>query len=174
MSPIVPGVGVIVSGRGVQSRTDPGHPAALGPLRRPRVTPAPAIALGPNDLVWPIACPGGDVILQAMLQAFLNVTVFGMSEQQAVEAPRMTSLAFPDSFYPHAHPAGKVVVESRVPEDVMNGLGALGHDVHVWPPFEFEAGSVGMIRYRGTSASEVRPSLRAGADPRRAAYALGR
>ena len=89
MSPIVPGLGVMVSGRGVQSRTDPNHPAALGPRRRPRVTPSPAIVLGPSDLVWPIACPGGDVILQAMLQAFLNVSVFGMTEQQAVEAPRV-------------------------------------------------------------------------------------
>lgn len=173
MSPIVPGLGVMVSARGVQSRTDPGHPAALGPLRRPRVTPAPAIVLGPDDMVWPIACPGGDVILQAMLQTFLNVSVFGMTEQQAVEAPRATSLAFPDSFYPHAHPTGKLVVESRVHRDVTEGLAALGHDVHEWPPFEFEAGSVGMIR-RHRSSPQGQVSLRAGADPRRAAYALGR
>lgn len=174
MGPIVPGLGVMVSGRGVQSRTEPGHPAALGPGRRPRVTPSPAIVLGPDDQVWPIACPGGDVILQAMLQALLNVSVFEMTEQQAVEAPRAVSLAFPDSFYPHAHPAGKVVLESRIPEPVMEGLAALGHEVHEWPPFEFEAGSVGMIRGRPSSTARGRTGLRAGADPRRAAYAVGR
>lgn len=174
MGPVVPGLGIVVSGRGVQSRTDPSHPAAMGPLRRPRITPSPAIALDPEGMVWPITCPGGDVIVQAMIQAFLNVSVFGMTEQQAVEAPRAVSLAFPDSFYPHKHSISMAVVEDRVPEEVMKGLAALGHDVHAWPPYEFEAGSVGMIRQSSRSDGGLRPVLRAGADPRRAAYALGR
>ena len=174
MGPVVPGLGVVVSGRGVQSRTDPRHPAALGPRRRPRVTPSPAIALDADGLVWPITCPGGDVIVQAMLQAFLNVTVFAMTEQQAVEAPRAVSLAFPDSFHPHRHPPGLAVVESRVPEAVLAELAARGHDVAQWPPFEFEAGSVGMVRQHPPARPGERPTLRAGADPRRAAYALGR
>ena len=174
MAPIVPGLGVMVSGRGVQSRTDPSHPAALGPRRRPRVTPSPAIVLDEEGRVWPISCPGGDVILQAMLQSFLNVAVFGMTEQQAVEAPRAVSLGFPNSFHPHQHPEGMVTVESRVPDAVMEGLAALGHDVRRWPPYEFEAGSVGMIRQRPPSEPGGRATLRAGADPRRAAYALGR
>jgi gamma-glutamyltranspeptidase/glutathione hydrolase len=174
MAPVVPGLGIAVSGRGVQSRTDPDHPAALGPGRRPRVTPSPAIALDPDGLVWPMACPGGDVIVQAILQVFLNVSVFGMTEQQAVEAPRAVSFAFPDSFHPHTHHAAMAVVESRVGGDVMEGLAALGHDVRRWPPYEFEAGSVGMIRQSRPTAADTRPVLRAGADPRRAAYALGR
>jgi gamma-glutamyltranspeptidase / glutathione hydrolase len=174
MTPVVPGLGIAVSGRGIQSRVDDDHPAALGPHRRPRVTPSPGIVVDASGLVWPIACPGGDVIVQAMLQALLNVEVFGMTEQQAVEAPRAVSLAFPDSFHPHKHPAGMVVVESRVSEEVMEALAALGHDVHMWPPYEFEAGSVGMIRRSAPSAADGRQTLRAGADPRRAAYALGR
>lgn len=181
--PIVPGVGVMVSTRGLQSRTDPRHPAALGPGRRPRITPSPVIVVEDDpgadggadaDLVWPIACPGGDTIVQSILQAFLNVTVFGLSEQQAVEAPRAISLAYPNSFYPHRHPVGMLVVEDRLPEATMEELAALGHDVRRWPPFEFEAGSVGMIRQRPDPDGGGRPTLWAGADPRRAAYALGR
>lgn len=174
MAPVVPGLGVVVSGRGVQSRTATGHPAVLGPGRRPRVTPAPAIALDDDGRVWPITCPGGDVIVQAMAQAFLNVTVFAMTEQQAVEAPRGVSLAFPDSFHPHTHHRGRVVVEERVPGAVLRELLARGHDVRRWPPYEFEAGSVGMIRQHPPAGAGARPTLRAGADPRRAAYALGR
>jgi gamma-glutamyltranspeptidase/glutathione hydrolase len=174
MGPVVPGLGIVVSGRGVQSRTDPAHPAALGPLKRPRVTPSPAIAIDPDGMAWSIACPGGDVIVQAMLQALLNVVVFGMTEQQAVEAPRATSLAFPNSFYPHSHPKGMVVVETRVPGEVLDGLEAIGHDVREWPPYEFEAGSVGMVRQHLPSQAGRTPTLHAGADPRRAAYALGR
>jgi gamma-glutamyltranspeptidase / glutathione hydrolase len=174
MSPVVPGLGVIVSGRGVQSRTTPGHPACLGPGRRPRVTPSPAIVLYGRDLVWPITCPGGDVILQAMLQSLLNVVVFGMTEQQAVEAPRAISMAFPDSFHPHGHREAMAAVESRVPEATLEELEALGHDVRRWPPYEFEAGSVCMIRQRAPTGDGERNTLYAGADPRRAAYALGR
>lgn len=174
MSPIVPGLGVLVSGRGVQSRTDPRHPAVLGPRRRPRVTPSPAIVLDGRGGCWPIACPGGDVILQATLQVFLNVTVFGMTEQQAVEAPRAVSFAFPDSFHPHAHPLGAVAIEGRVPRRVMEDLAELGHDVRLWPDYEFEAGSVGMIRSGDPVPRGRRNVLRAAADPRRAAYAVGR
>lgn len=174
MSPVVPGLGVIVSGRGVQSRTVADHPACIGPRRRPRVTPSPAIVLDADGRVWPVTCPGGDMILQAMLQSLLNVAVFGMTEQQAVEAPRAISMAFPNSFYPHGHSEGMVAVEGRVPDATLEGLAALGHDVRTWPPYEFEAGSVGMIRTGPPSGPGRRPTLRAGADPRRAAYALGR
>ncbi|MDE3085930.1 MAG: gamma-glutamyltransferase [Acidobacteriota bacterium] len=174
MSPVVPGLGVIVSGRGVQSRTAAGHPACLGPGRRPLVTPAPAIALDEEGLVWPITCPGGDTIVQSMLQSLLNVAVFEMTEQQAVEAPRAISMAFPNSFHPHGHHEAMVVVENRVPGATLEALAALGHDVRQWPPYEFEAGSVGMIRQHPPSRGGGRPTLRAGADPRRAAYALGR
>ena len=148
MSPIVPDLGVLVSGRGVQSRTDPDHPACLGPGRRPRVTPSPVIVIDDDGMVWPITCPGGDMIVQATLQSLLNVAVFGMTEQQAVEAPRAISLAFPNSFHPHGHHEGMVAVENRVSEATLEGLTSLGHDVREWPPFEFEAGSVGMIRQR--------------------------
>lgn len=174
MSPIVPDLGVLVSGRGVQSRTDRDHPACLGPGRRPRVTPSPVIVVDDDGMVWPITCPGGDMIVQATLQALLNVAVFGMTEQQAVEAPSTISMAFPNSFHPHGHHEGMVAVENRVPEATLEGLTSLGHDVREWPPFEFEAGSVGMIRQRSAPEAGRRSTLRAGADPRRAAYALGR
>ena len=39
-NPIVPGLGIMVSPRGVQSRLDAAHPAPLGPGRRPRLTPS--------------------------------------------------------------------------------------------------------------------------------------
>src|SRR5207248_11567675 len=66
--PVVPGLGIIVSPRGVQSRLDPAHPSVLAPGKRPRVTPSPALVLtacpGADAMVWPLSCPGGDVIVQ--------------------------------------------------------------------------------------------------------------
>ncbi len=51
-----------------------------------------------------------------MLQVLLNITVFGMNPQQAVEAPRFASYSFPDSFEPHSYSPGLLYVENRVPQ----------------------------------------------------------
>lgn len=44
-SPIIPGLGIAPSMRGVQSRPDPRHPGGVAPGKRPRLTPNPAIAV---------------------------------------------------------------------------------------------------------------------------------
>jgi gamma-glutamyltranspeptidase/glutathione hydrolase len=43
-TPIVPGVGILCSGRGTQSWADPTHPSSVAPGKRPRLTPSPAMA----------------------------------------------------------------------------------------------------------------------------------
>ncbi len=177
-SPIIPELGLMISPRGVQSRLDPAHPACLAPGKRPRMTPAPAIALrdrqpnGSDRQVMALGCPGGDVILQAMLQAFLNVTVFEMTAQQAVEAPRFAAFAWPDSFYPHGEVPARVSLEGRFPQSVSDGLRGRGHDVVSWPDYEFDAGGVSLA-YDAAVPNSGRV-LVAGADPRRSGYALGR
>jgi gamma-glutamyltranspeptidase/glutathione hydrolase len=177
-SPIIPELGLMISPRGVQSRLDASHPACLAPGKRPRLTPSPAIALrdfvpGASDReVMAFGCPGGDVILQAMLQGFLNVTVFGMTPQQAVEAPRFAAFAWPDSFYPHGEVPARVSLEARLSKSVGNELRERGHDVVVWPDFEFDAGGVAIAMDAAVPGSHR--FLAAGADPRRTGYALGR
>jgi gamma-glutamyltranspeptidase/glutathione hydrolase len=111
------------------------------------------------------------VILQAMLQAFLNHVVFGRTLQQAVEEPRVAGFSFPGSFYPHVEVPGRLSVEARIPPEVREDLAARGHDVELWDPWDFDMGSVGMARsYVGAGRA---PRLEAAADPRRTAYAFG-
>ena len=86
--------------------------------------------------------PGGDVILQAKLQGFLNVTVFGMTAQQAVEAPRFAAFAWPDSFYPHLEVPARTSLEGRFGDEVRAGLRRRGHDVVNWQDYEFDAGGL--------------------------------
>jgi gamma-glutamyltranspeptidase / glutathione hydrolase len=177
-APLVPGLGIMVSPRGVQSRLDPDHPARVAPGRRPRLTPAPALATrrveGAADLLlWPFGCPGGDVILQGMLQAFFNVVHFEMTPQQAVEAPRVGCFSYPDSFFPNVEVAGRVSVEEEIGEPVRDELRARGHDVVDWPALEFDAGGVSLVLDLAPPR-EGRRVLAAGADPRRSCYALGR
>src|SRR5437879_11927614 len=114
-SPVVAGVGGVVSPRGSQGWLDDEHPSVVAPGKRPRLTPAPAMAFREGRLFMPFGTPGGDVQQQAMLQVFLNVTVFGMELQRAVEAPRIASRSFPDSFWPHAMAPGKVEIARRIP-----------------------------------------------------------
>ncbi|MBI4608638.1 MAG: gamma-glutamyltransferase [Candidatus Rokubacteria bacterium] len=166
-SPVIPGVGCVISPRGSQSWLDPYHPSAVAPGRRPRLTPAPAMAFKDGKLLMPFGTPGGDVQLQAMLQVFLNVVAFGMRPQQAVEAPRVASRSFPDSFWPHPSFPGCLQVEGRIPSEVTNVLADLGHTIQTWPDWEWRAGAVCTI--------VVGPdgTLMAGADPRRGSHAIG-
>ena len=123
-TPVIPGTGLAVSSRGSQGWLDPAHASAVAPGKRPRLTPSPALILGPGGEVTALGTPGGDVQLQAMLQVFLNMTVFGMSPQQAVEAPRFATQSFPDSFWPHRYFPGRMTLEGRIPDETAEALRA--------------------------------------------------
>lgn len=166
-SPMVPGLGIVPSFRGSQSRPDPRHPSGVAPGKRPRLTPNPAMLVERGGGVMPFGTPGGDVQVQAMLQVLLNVMHFGMEMQDAIEAPRAASYNFPSSFAPFEYFPGRVAIEGRVPEQTRVELARLGHCVHDWPDWTWLAGSVEAIR------TDPRTGLiAAGADPRRPAYAI--
>jgi gamma-glutamyltranspeptidase/glutathione hydrolase len=167
-SPIIPGTGIIVSGRGSQSWAQAGHPCAVGPGRRPRLTPNPSLAIKPGEYVMPFGTPGGDVQCQAMLQTFLNVEIFGMDLQQAVEAPRFASFGFPSSFEPHSVQPGRLMIEDLVEQPVGEVLAGYGHEVQWWRDRNWRAGAMCAVRH------DLRTGIRwGGADPRRPAYATG-
>jgi gamma-glutamyltranspeptidase/glutathione hydrolase len=166
-SPVIPGVGCVISPRGSQSWLDPGHPGAVAPGRRPRLTPNPAMVFKDGRLFMPFGTPGGDVQIQAMLQVFFNVALFGMPPQEAVEAPRVATRSFPDSFWPHAAFPGLVAVEGRIPTSVSDELAGLGHGVHPWPEWTWRAGAVCAVVVGEDGTKH------AGADPRRASHAIG-
>ena len=167
-SPAVSGVGCVVSPRGSQGWLDPNHASVVAPGKRPRLTPAPAMALSGGKLMMPFGTPGGDVQQQAMLQVFLNTTIFGMPLQEAIEAPRLASRSFPDSFWPHTYSPGKLEAERRIPKETRDALVAMGHEVAEWPDWEWRAGSVCAVKVgpEGTRWG--------GADPRRGALSIAR
>ncbi len=167
-APVVPELGIIPSPRGSQNWGDPAHPSGVAPGKRPRLTPNPAIAIERGRMKMPFGTPGGDVQTQAMLQVFLNIHLFGMETQEAVEAPRVASYSFPSSFEPHAYYPGRLNLESRIDRPTAEALGRLGHTIEWWPDWTWEAGAVCAI-----VGDEVTGVLKAGADPRRPSYAVG-
>jgi gamma-glutamyltranspeptidase / glutathione hydrolase len=167
-SPVVPGTGLIPSNRGSQSRPDPRHPAGVAPGKRPRLTPNPALAIKAGERFMPFGTPGGDVQSQAMLQVLLNRFVFGQDLQLAIESPRFASYSYPSSFAPYDYYPGRLAIEARIPEPVIAELARRGHEIQRWPEWMWTAGAVCAIE-----ADRKRGVIEAGADPRRAAYALG-
>jgi gamma-glutamyltranspeptidase / glutathione hydrolase len=167
-SPVIPGLGFCPSSRGSQSWAAPGHPSCVAPGKRPRLTPNPAMALTRGRWVMPFGGPGGDLQPQAMLQVFLNHTVFGMSVQEAVEAPRFVTHSFPGSFEPHPYHPGRLDLERGIGERAGGTLEASGHRVE-WLA-DLSIGTAGVC---AIAADRERGVLCGGADPRRAARAMG-
>jgi gamma-glutamyltranspeptidase / glutathione hydrolase len=166
-APLVPDLGIIISTRGAQLWPTAGHPSAIAPGKRPRLTPNPAMLIKNGQAVMPFGCPGGDAQVQAMVQVASNVLDFEMNVQAAIEAPRVVSAGFPSSFYPHAYEPGVVRVEGRVAPEVRAQLTALGHAVETLPDVAPSVAAVCAIRRRDTGV------LEGGADPRRSSYAAG-
>jgi gamma-glutamyltranspeptidase/glutathione hydrolase len=163
----IPGLGFAISGRGGQSWLDPGHPSCLAPWKRPRLTPNPALALKDGRVALAFGCPGGDSQVQGMLQVFLNVVEFGLEPQAAIEAPRVVTRSFQNSFWPHVYQAGWVDAETRIPVAVREALASRGHQVHANHPW----GGVSLVC--AITADAATGVLAGGADPRGDCYAAG-
>jgi gamma-glutamyltranspeptidase/glutathione hydrolase len=166
--PVIPGLGFVPSTRGSQSWAVPDHASCVAPGKRPRLTPNPALARRGREWIMPFGAPGGDLQPQGMLQVFLNHTVFGMSIQEAVEAPRFVTHSFPGSFEPHPYHPGRLDLERSIGEATGEALAARGHRVQWLPDLSIATAGVCAI-----SADLERGILSGGADPRRAARAIG-
>lgn len=166
-SPVIPGMGFPLGTRGQMFSLQAGHPNALEPGKRPRTSLTPSMATRAGRPFLAFGSPGGDCQDQWALQFFLNVVEFGMSLQEAVEAPTFWTQHFPSSFYPRSAEPGSLCAETRVPKRVRDALAARGHKVT----------AVGAWSGGNTLAASIDPEsgvLCAAASPRlNPAYAAG-
>ena len=160
-----PELGCALSTRSEMFFLEEGHPNGLQPGKRPRTTLVNYMVCKDGRPIMTSGCPGGDYQAQANLQQILNVLVFGMDPQQAVEAPRFGTQSIINSFYPRVYLPGQLNVDPGISAEVRSRLEALGHKV-------VEADACG----RGAVVTLRNPEtgvLSAGADPRRPTYAIG-
>jgi gamma-glutamyltranspeptidase/glutathione hydrolase len=163
-SAFAPELGCTLSTRSEMFVLEDGHPNALVPGKRPRTTLISYLICEHGVPTTTVGCPGGDDQAQADLQLVLNLLVFGMNPQQAVEAPRFSTQTLINSFYPRVYHPGQLNVEPGIGEGARAELRALGHAVT-----EVGACGIGAVVTRRDPATGV---LSAGADPRRPTYAL--
>jgi gamma-glutamyltranspeptidase/glutathione hydrolase len=99
----------------------------IAPHKRPRVTLTPSMALKDGQPFLSFAVQGGDSQDQNLLQFFLNVVEFGMTVQQAVEAPNINSYQMRSSFGDHESRPGRMLVARSTPEWVRAELRRMGY-----------------------------------------------
>jgi len=80
--------------------TSEGHPNRIEPGKRPRITLTPTIVVKPGHEVIAISVAGGDLQDQTALNCLLNRIEFGMSAEDAVNAPRFSTGQHLNSFNP--------------------------------------------------------------------------
>ena len=146
--------------------TTPGHPNTLEPGKRPRVTLSPTMVLKDGKPFLALSTPGGDNQNQALLQVLLNLLEFGMSPQEAVEAPRFQTEHFYSSFAFHEFVPGRLNLESRIPAATIDKLKELGHRVSVSGEWSNASAPTVILMTGG--------ALHGAADPRRGRFIFGR
>lgn len=167
---ILGNTGIGMSVRGEQFWLDTTRAAQLRPRSRPRYTLTPSIVLRNGQPFMALGTPGGDNQDQTILQAFLNIVEFWPdwypNLHEAFEWPRVQTLHFYGSFWPHDAGFNKLNVESAIPDAVFTELQRRGHDAAKVAPLSIASCATAVLIDPG-SGNRI-----AGADPRRDCYAM--
>ncbi|HCP85765.1 MAG TPA: gamma-glutamyltransferase [Planctomycetaceae bacterium] len=149
--------GILLHNRGALFTLETGHPNQVAPSKRPYHTLSPVMALYPGgEFAFTLGTPGGDSQTQTILQITQNMLMFGMTPQQAIEAPRFRSLS-----------GTRLAIEDRVSEAVLRDLQLRGHELNLVQGWTATFGGAHMIHHDPETGV-----LTAAADPRREAYAI--
>ena len=138
-TPMIPGWGFGLGGRMYQFNLDPELANVMAPGKRPRNTNSPLLVMKDGQPFMGLSTPGGDQQLQSLLQVFLNVVVWGMSPEQALDQPRFGSYNFPGTGSEVNLNPAVLNVEDRVPAETVEALRAMGHDVRPWGLWNWRA-----------------------------------
>jgi len=162
--------GIGMSVRGEQFFLDEARANQIRPRARPRYTLTPSLVFKDGTPLMALGTPGGDNQDQTILQAFLSTVEFWKAWypnlHAALERPRVQTLHFLGSFWPHEGGFNKLNVEAAISDDVFNALKARGHDVSRIRTFGM-SGCATAVLIDPASRNRI-----AAADPRRDCYAI--
>jgi gamma-glutamyltranspeptidase/glutathione hydrolase len=101
----------------------------IEPGKHPRVTLTPTLALKDGEPYLAFAVQGGDSQDQNLLQFFLDVVEFGMTPQEATEAPNINSFQMRSSFGEHEIRPGRILLAESMPPWVQRELRRMGYEL---------------------------------------------
>ena len=155
---VVPGTGFHLQNRGSGFTMEEGMPNTVGPRKEPFHTIIPGFVTrtgedGREEPWLSFGVMGGAVQPQGHVQVLLNLVLFDMDLQEAVDAPRFR------------HTSGlNVGLEAPIPHSVREGLRARGHEVGGLSRFAAGGAQAVMRLERGWAAAS---------DPRKDGHAAG-
>ena len=117
---MVPGTGIIPNNYMYNFDPHPGKALSIAPGKRVPTSMAPMIVLKDGAPAFALGLPGAVRIFPSAMQAIVNMIDFGMTPQQAVEAPRIWT------------EGGHVELEPDYAHH-QAALQAMGHDVRIVP-----------------------------------------
>ncbi len=97
------------------------------PGKRPRVTLTPSLALKDGKPFLSFAKQAGDEQDQLLIQFFLNIVEFGMTVQEACEAPSFITNQMYSSFGNHEKQPGSLILNTQMPAWVRKELAGKGY-----------------------------------------------
>ncbi len=120
---VVPGTGIALQNRGACFSLDPQHPNCLQPGKRPYHTIIPGFLTREGQAIGPFGVMGGFMQPQGHIQVIVNTIDYHMDPQMSLDAPRWQWVK-----------NREVEIESDADPKVIEGLGAMGHDVKIAEP----------------------------------------
>lgn len=155
-SGIVPeGTGFLLNNHMDDFSPFPASPNAPRPGRRPLSSMAPLILFKKGEPFLALGSPGGTRIFSSLTQIIMNITFFGKTLDEAIEAPRFFSYSSGGSAFP-------LFLESRFPAEVFKFLEKKGHEVKIRGAYDnYFGGAQGIMLLRKGKG------LHGGADSRR-------
>jgi gamma-glutamyltranspeptidase/glutathione hydrolase len=155
---VVPGTGFALQNRGTGFTLEEGMANTLAAGKRPFHTLIPAFvtrtgAEGRDEPWLSFGVMGGSMQPQGHIQVLLNLLVFEMDLQDAIDAPRVRHISGLD-----------VALEAPFSEVVRAGLRSLGHNLIAWNPHWFGGAQAVMKLERGWASAS---------DPRKDGMAVG-
>ena len=129
------------------------------PGKRPLSSMTPTLVLDPNGGPFmALGSPGATRIILAVAQIIMNTVDFGMSMDEAIEAPRLFNTISGNN-------AGRLMIEAGVAQSALDFLQARGHDLDPRPKGLYFGGAQGIMLKDGEFVG--------GADSRRNGVAVG-
>ena len=155
-SVVVDGYGFVMNNEMDDFVVEAGHPNSVAPGKTPLSSMSPTIVLKDGKPFMVLGSPGATKIISTVSQVISRVIDHNMSMQDAIDTPRLWD-----------NTSNVLNIESRIPDETVKKLEAMGHKVNKTSDWDRGMGSVQGVLYKKDG------TLEGGADPRRDGKALG-